>query len=1122
MNCKYCGAELQPDERFCYRCGREVKAEPEKRYCISCGAELEQGAVFCSKCGKRAGAAPADGNQTRPVQKPEDDGNSQEQDALKTRTEQLVLAAQGGDSDSFSELYRLYYQKVYALAKTTVKSDADAEDVLQTTFIKAWNNLEKLKNTSAFSTWIQRITLNQCYSLLRKKHVDVSIDNDDEDAESIQLESDLMLPEVYAEQSDLKTRLGKIIRELSAVQQQTITLYYFDGLPVENIAWVMDCSVNTVKSRLFLARKSIKTEIEEQERKSGQPFYGVVGLGLIPFGKLFLGQVQTEALSKAAAASILKGISASIASSAVKGAAGAAGGAAAKAGAGTAAKVGAGTVAKAATAAISKKVIAGIIAGTLAVGAAAGGTIAAVNASKKNKAEAAQTPVVSAELPEQTDPFSIVTPTTSEPEDLLSETERAAYNAYLGCLITNKAGIDNYIWQRGYTEIFDEDTYDMVPLTDQNTARPVALCDVYGDDLPELIYVGDVEPGEWTDEFYYNDSEAYLHIVTYRDGRLVTLYSEAWDGFGDSWNGYHLFQINGEKTLYTTESNGDLSFWDYVYSFTEGADGILHKEQVCHRYEEEDNEGVFYYGKKDQQVSESEYNGILQSLSENTTEVLMYSWIGISAFRDSVEQHGCIAMTSDEAIAYLNGLLNASTGTAEQPAATSYTDAYAAYLDYLIAHKEGIDNYLWQIGGWEYYYDIEEGTERFVLSSEPETDEARTETRSVAFYDIYGDQIPELIYIGDVASPVRLSSVSTLNVLTYQDGHLVSLLSDKWDEPVWEEFTEADSLFVRPDGTLFYYHAEGATFDSQDYYDVFVMGEDGKLHREFALEYIYDSFEFDEGDGSPIVQEWYGPNRKRITEEEYEAQLKTLAPQDSILLFDRYSYAGFAMNADEAIAFLRGQLHEKDAKRIDMYQAYLDVLEHSGYQADILAYERTDSHHNYQSIALRDVYGDELPELLILKQGDLNDFTWEPVDLVIVTYENGNARTIFSGRVSDKDEEGYSFYQLPGDQTLYQDHNFGHDGVWMITYTAFEPTAQGVLQAKEKLFLAEENDWNTSKTTYTVNDRNASKADYDAAMASFESNADCVLQGNYRGDWQSVPAMTYREAIVLLKLYLAY
>ena len=683
MKCKHCGAELQADERFCYRCGQAVAPEPVERHCGHCGAELEPEAAFCWKCGRAAQTAeqPKTAQKASKIQKETPAAPSTTATArtvedakadLKQKTEALVLAAQKGDSDSFTELYRLFYQKVFALAKTTVRTDADAEDVLQLTFLKAWNNLNKLKNISAFSTWIQRITLNQCYSLLRKKHIDISLDNDDEDAEPIQLESDLMLPEVYAERSDLKARLGKIIRELSAVQQQTVTLYYFDELPVENIAWIMDCSVNTVKSRLFLARKSIKTEIEEQERKSGQPFYGIVGLATVPFGKLFVGQMESSALPESAAVEVLQSITQSIAKTAANavgqatsGTAKGIAGTSAKTTISSAAKAGATAATKAAAGAFSKKIIAGVVAGVLALGAITGGTVAAISNKQKKTVSAAETLVSSsADVASQSESaFTIVTeggqPDSSSNQELLS-----AYRAYLSLLEEEKEGIDNYIWQKGYTLLYGENDNELLPLTDDLLARPVALCDVYGDDLPELIYVGDAEPGYYEGEYYYNDSYPQLHIVTYREGKLVTLYNsgeteEWWDGHGDGWMTYHLFQINGSKDLYTRRAIGDTWYEDAIIRFVEGTDGKLHSETVCSYYEdyEEGGDPASYYGEGSREISEDAYRERIRSLNDSTNTVLMYSAIG-TAFQSSFEKNGCIAMTCDEAISWLEKQLN--------------------------------------------------------------------------------------------------------------------------------------------------------------------------------------------------------------------------------------------------------------------------------------------------------------------------------------------------------------------------------------------------------------------------------------------------------------------------------
>jgi RNA polymerase sigma-70 factor (ECF subfamily) len=910
--------------------------------------------VFCRKCGKAVSVQPApkatraadgpDGASHNDSQNGSSQKESEEKARLRARTESLVKAAQAGDGDSFTQLYRLYYQKVYALARTTVKSDADAEDVLQVTFLKAWDNLEKLKKTGAFSTWIQRITLNQCYSLLRKKHADISIDDEDDNQEPIQLESDLMLPEVYAERSDLKTRLGKIIRELSAVQQQTITLYYYDGLPVENIAWIMDCGVNTVKSRLFLARKSIKTEIEEQERKSGQKFYGVTGIGLVPFGKLFLGQMEAASLSSTAAATLLKGIAAQIAGSeaksvagrstaektaetVAKGAAKAGGNTTARAGAQTVAKTagtasvkaGGGTAAKAVTAAVTKKVITGILAATLATGALTGGAVATVHAIHSRQEDREETDMVSIDSsdvfaepngmdPQEPSDASLI---PGYPQIYLSKTEREAYEAYLELLKKEKVGIDNYIWQRGYTLFYDDDD-EPIPLTDANRSRPVALCDVYGDDLPELIYVGDADKGQWNDQWgYSNDYEVNLHIVSYRDGRLITLYEDTWDGWGDSYNAYHLFQLRGSKDLYATSSNGDISEWDYVYRFTMGTDDRLHVHTVCYHYYEgeedvlDDGEEKDSYYNEDRKITPEEYSNILCSLNDDTVTVLMYSYFHIDEFRSAVDRHGCIAMTCDDAIVYLSGLLNQDGLPEGQASEARLFNAYAAYREYLIPRMTGIENYVWQHGDWECFYDVDERTGRMIQLKEPWTDNARVIPRSVVLYDVYGDSVPELIYVGDVDSP-NISSVSTLNVLTYEGGRIVSLYSGAWDKPEFEESVSAHSLLVRSDGTLIFYRGEGSTFDSLDHYEEFVLGEDGKLHREMALEHVYD--EQGEGNDLPVIDTYYGRERVTISKEMYEAQLSQVVPRNSILLFDRYSYADFAMTAQEAVAYLADQL----------------------------------------------------------------------------------------------------------------------------------------------------------------------------------------------------------------------
>ena len=263
----------------------------------------------------------------------------------------LVNAAKGGDSRAFEELYVNYYNKVFALARMTLKNESDAEDILQQAFINAWRNLGSLTNPAAFNTWLQKITLNLCHSLLRRKNIAILLDAESDISDFSDIESDELLPAVYAERDDLRYRLGKIIEGLSDVQKQTITLYYFSELNVEEIAYIMDCSAGTVKTRLFLARKAIRAEVEEQERISGQKFYGVTGIAMLGLGQLLARQIGAQTLSPAASAGILQNISHAIAQGAINPtqavAATSVGGVAAKTGVSLAKKLIAGVVAAA-------------------------------------------------------------------------------------------------------------------------------------------------------------------------------------------------------------------------------------------------------------------------------------------------------------------------------------------------------------------------------------------------------------------------------------------------------------------------------------------------------------------------------------------------------------------------------------------------------------------------------------------------------------------------------------------------------------------------------------------------------------------------------------------------------
>jgi len=134
-------------------------------------------------------------------------------------------------------------------------------------------------------------------------------------------ESDEFLPAVYAERDDLRSRLGKIIDSLSEVQKQTVVLHYFNEQKVEEIAYIMECNVGTVKSRLFLARKAIRAEVEEEERKSGEKFYGIAGIPMLSLGSLLNGHFEAQLLTTDVFAKTIAAISEAISQGIAEGAA---------------------------------------------------------------------------------------------------------------------------------------------------------------------------------------------------------------------------------------------------------------------------------------------------------------------------------------------------------------------------------------------------------------------------------------------------------------------------------------------------------------------------------------------------------------------------------------------------------------------------------------------------------------------------------------------------------------------------------------------------------------------------------------------------------------------------------
>jgi RNA polymerase sigma-70 factor, ECF subfamily len=174
--------------------------------------------------------------------------------------EQLVERAQSGDRRAFELLVRKYQYKIVQLVSRLV-GDADAPDVAQETFIKAWRALNGFRGQSAFYTWLYRIGINTAKNHLvargrRPSNQDIDVEDAEQFGHTEQM-SDVDTPEAVLLSEEIKQKVTETIAKLPPDLRQAITLRELEGLSYEEIAEVMNCPIGTVRSRIFRAREAI-------------------------------------------------------------------------------------------------------------------------------------------------------------------------------------------------------------------------------------------------------------------------------------------------------------------------------------------------------------------------------------------------------------------------------------------------------------------------------------------------------------------------------------------------------------------------------------------------------------------------------------------------------------------------------------------------------------------------------------------------------------------------------------------------------------------------------------------------------------------------------------------------
>jgi|GEM_PF-663704 len=190
---------------------------------------------------------------------------------------ELVAAAQKGNNLAFEKLFEATKNAVYYTCLGFVKNEADAKDLMQETYITAFQKIEGLTQPDRFTAWLYRIAINKCKDFLAARKAWIVSSDEADEIENIP-DTDLeSLPENYIAQKDQRHVLLQIMQSnLSNVQYQTIFLFYFNELSIAEIAGLMDCSENTVKSRLHLAKAKLKEGITMYEKKNDDKLFAAL------------------------------------------------------------------------------------------------------------------------------------------------------------------------------------------------------------------------------------------------------------------------------------------------------------------------------------------------------------------------------------------------------------------------------------------------------------------------------------------------------------------------------------------------------------------------------------------------------------------------------------------------------------------------------------------------------------------------------------------------------------------------------------------------------------------------------------------------------------------------------
>ncbi|MEQ2453548.1 RNA polymerase sigma factor [Coprococcus ammoniilyticus] len=405
---------------------------------------------------------------------------------------EAVEQAKAGREEGFSYLYEMTYRNKLYIAMKYMKNEDEAMDVLHDSYVKAFERLSGLQDANSFPGWLSTIVANTARNALRDRHtVNFSdMQREDQDGEtfeySIADENMTAQPEMACTTKETQEMVQELIGSLSDEQRMCVLMFHIEGYSIKDIATVLGCSENTVKSRLNYGRKNIKAKAEELQKK-GYKLYSYTPMALLTY----LLMAERGTMLVAGTFDKLAGVGSVVGAGLIHG-----GAAGALSVAGSAATAGGTGVAGAA----------GSAAGT---GAAAGGKTAAATVAKQTflKTVAGKITMAAAGVAVAGGAAGVA---------IYNHNKNTWQDAYTEIIKEYRQEIENYSWQ---TSQVRENEPTLV-----GESRAITVADIMGDDTPELIFAAQDES---------DPNKADLHIYTYIDNEAIQVYSGELDTRSD-------------------------------------------------------------------------------------------------------------------------------------------------------------------------------------------------------------------------------------------------------------------------------------------------------------------------------------------------------------------------------------------------------------------------------------------------------------------------------------------------------------------------------------------------------------------------------------------------------------